>query len=74
MGYVDSSGPEVAESDLAPHEGMSAKQYLATRFSTLRPPMLDVPNPIALLRMLNSQQWAFFFVAFAAWVSPPLMD
>jgi hypothetical protein len=28
-----------------------------------------VPNPIKLLRMLNSQQWAFFFIAFAAWVS-----
>lgn len=52
----------------APHEGMSPGQYVATRISSLKPPMLHVPNPIKLLRMLNSQQWAFFFVAFAAWV------
>ncbi|RGP80161.1 mfs shs lactate transporter [Fusarium longipes] len=51
----------------APHEGMSPGRYLATRFSTLKPPMHNVPNPIKLLRMLNSQQWAFFFVAFVAW-------
>lgn len=59
----------------APHEGMSASQYIKTRFTTLKPPMLNVPNPIKLLRMLNRQQWAFFAVAFAAWVStiPPLL-
>ncbi|KAM5386823.1 hypothetical protein ACJZ2D_000116 [Fusarium nematophilum] len=51
----------------APHEGMSPGRYAATRFSTLKPPMHHVQNPIKLLRMLNSQQWAFFFVAFAAW-------
>lgn len=50
-----------------PHEGMSPGEYAATRISTLKPPMLHVPNPIKLLRMLNGQQWAFFFVAFAAW-------
>lgn len=51
----------------APHEGMSAGTYLKTRLTTLRPAMLDLPNPIRLLRMLNAQQWAFFFIAFAAW-------
>ncbi|KAI1026571.1 hypothetical protein LB505_000648 [Fusarium chuoi] len=51
----------------APHEGMSPGRYAATRFSSLKPPMHNVPNPIKLVRMLNSQQWAFFFVAFAAW-------
>ncbi|KAG8673345.1 hypothetical protein FPOAC1_006657 [Fusarium poae] len=51
----------------APHEGMSPGRYIATRFSSLKPPMHNVPNPIKLLRMLNSQQWAFFFIAFAAW-------
>ncbi|KAM0414149.1 hypothetical protein ACHAPD_007393 [Fusarium lateritium] len=51
----------------APHEGMTPGQYAATRFSSLKPPMHNVPNPIKLLRMLNSQQWAFFFIAFAAW-------
>ncbi|KAM0306507.1 hypothetical protein HYE67_002518 [Fusarium culmorum] len=51
----------------APHEGMSPGRYAATRLSSLKPPMHNVPNPIKLLRMLNSQQWAFFFIAFAAW-------
>lgn len=49
------------------HEHMSAGRYLATRFSTLKPPMEKVPNPIRLLRMLNFQQWMFFLVAFIAW-------
>ncbi|KAM0740941.1 hypothetical protein ACQRIT_003798 [Beauveria bassiana] len=51
----------------SPHEGMSAGTYLKTRLTTLRPAMLDLPNPIRLLRLLNAQQWAFFFIAFAAW-------
>jgi MFS transporter, SHS family, lactate transporter len=46
---------------------MSAGKYLATRISTLRPPMAKAPNPITLLRMLNLQQWLFFLVAFIAW-------
>ncbi len=56
----------------SPHEGMSAGTYLKTRITTLRPAMLDLPNPIRLLRMLSAQQWAFFFIAFAAWVSSSL--
>lgn len=55
--------------DAAPHEGMSAGEYIGSRFTTLKPAMLDLPNPIKLIRMLNRQQWAFFAVAFAAWVS-----
>ncbi|KAF7556178.1 hypothetical protein G7Z17_g1580 [Cylindrodendrum hubeiense] len=51
----------------APHEGMTPSEYVTSRISTLKPPMLHVPNPIKLLRMLSGQQWAFFFVAFAAW-------
>jgi SHS family lactate transporter-like MFS transporter len=31
--------------------------------------MHPVPNPWKLLRMLSAQQWAFFAVAFVAWVS-----
>lgn len=54
--------------DRAPHERMTAGEYVATRISSLKPPMLHVPNPIKLLRMLSAQQWAFFFVAFFAWV------
>jgi len=46
---------------------MSARKYLATRISTLRPPMAKAPNPITLLRMLSLQQWLFFLVAFIAW-------
>lgn len=48
-------------------EDMSAGRYIATRISTLKPPMDKVQNPITLLRMLNTQQWLFFFVAFFAW-------
>jgi SHS family lactate transporter-like MFS transporter len=51
----------------APHEGMSVGRYLATRIPTLKPPMLNVPNPIKLIMMLDRLQWAFFAVAFAAW-------
>lgn len=53
----------------APYEGMSTGTYLASRLPTLKPPMLSVENPIKLLRMLNRMQWAFFAVAFMAWVS-----
>lgn len=60
----------VDESDMhPPHYGMSTREYLATRISTLKPPMTKAPNPIRLVRMLNRHQWAFFGVAFWAWVS-----
>lgn len=52
----------------APHEGMSTAKYITTRFYSLKPPMLHVANPIKLMRMLSGQQWAFFAVAFIAWV------
>lgn len=54
-----------------PHHGMSAGEYIATRFTSLKPPMLDAPNPFRLLRMLNRMQWAFFLIAFFAWVRIP---
>lgn len=50
-----------------PIENMSAGRYVATRFSTLKPPMTKVDNPFKLLRLLNTQQWMFFLVAFLAW-------
>lgn len=50
-----------------PEEKMSAGRYIATRFSTLKPPMDKVENPIKLLRLLNTQQWLFFLLAFIAW-------
>ncbi|KAM4062099.1 major facilitator superfamily protein [Hirsutella rhossiliensis] len=66
MGHSASSHDEAA-GDAAPWEGMSAGRYLATRLSSLRPPMLAMPNPWRLLRMLNAQQWSFFGLAFVAW-------
>ncbi|KAF7195324.1 Carboxylic acid transporter protein-like [Pseudocercospora fuligena] len=48
-------------------EKMSARQYLWTRFSTLKPPMDKLDNPITLLRSLNRKQWLFFSCAFIAW-------
>jgi len=46
---------------------MSVGQYLATRISTLKPPMDKVENPIKLLGMLNRKQWLFFTCAFIGW-------
>ncbi|TAQ84512.1 hypothetical protein B7494_g7174 [Chlorociboria aeruginascens] len=42
-----------------PHE-MTAREYAATRFSTLRPPLHEAPNPIRLVRLLSGKQWLFF--------------
>jgi len=50
-----------------PAAKMSAGRYMATRIPTLKPAHDKVANPIALLRMLNLQQWLFFLVAFVAW-------
>jgi SHS family lactate transporter-like MFS transporter len=49
-------------------ETMTIGKYAATRFSTLKPPMLQVDNPIRLLGMLTGKQWLFFLVGFLAWV------
>ena len=46
---------------------MSTGRYIATRLSTLKPPMNKAPNPLKLLAMLNLQQWLFFLVGFFAW-------
>lgn len=48
-------------------EKTSVGRYFATRVTTLKPAMAKVQNPIALLRLLNLQQWMFFLVAFFAW-------
>ena len=48
-------------------QNMSAGRYIATRLSTLKPPMNRAPNPLKLLAMLNLQQWLFFLVGFFAW-------
>jgi len=49
------------------YQNMSAGKYLATRFSSLKPPMVPLANPFTLLAMLSLQQWLFFLVAFAGW-------
>lgn len=77
-----SSPPEAAaaafqgtEYDLrAPHEGMSPGRYLATRIPTLRPPMLQLPNPLKQLAIITGKQWQFFFIAFMAWTMGTLDD
>jgi hypothetical protein len=51
-------GGDVDETD----QHMSAGRYLATRLTTLKPPMEKVANPFTLLAMLNLQQWLFFLV------------
>lgn len=62
------SAGDVHVGDEAPHHGMSAGEYLRTRFTSLKPPMAKTPNPLRLLRMLTAHHWAFFGVAFFAWV------
>ena len=59
----DSPSSEYIEHD----EHMSPGRYIATRISSLKPPMNKAPNPFSLLRLLNAQQWLFFLVAFFAW-------
>jgi len=48
-------------------EKMSAGRYLATRLSTLKPPMDKVENPFKLLGSLTGMNWLMFSCAFVAW-------
>lgn len=48
-------------------EKMGVGRYLATRLSTLKPPMDRVENPFSLLATLSTRQWLFFLVAFFGW-------
>jgi len=48
-------------------EKMTVGRYIATRFSSLKPPMDRVENPITLLGSLNKKQWLFFLIAFFGW-------
>ena len=59
--------------NLAP-EQMGIGRYLATRLTTLKPPMSKAPNPIRLLRMLNTQQWLFWLVGFCGWTWVGVLD
>lgn len=49
------------------HKPVSVREYLATRLTSLKPPMNSVANPFTLLAMLNAQQWGFLAVSFLAW-------
>lgn len=62
------TAPDAHDADEPPHHGMSVGEYMATRFSSLKPPMTKLPNPFKLIMQLNKRQWAFFLVAFFAWV------
>lgn len=46
---------------------MSVGRYLATRFSTLKPPMDKIENPFSLLASLSLKNWLFFLCSFLAW-------
>ncbi|OQR88532.1 Major Facilitator Superfamily (MFS) [Thraustotheca clavata] len=59
--------PDHLQQNGAEEENMSAGEYLRTRFTTLKPPMVSVANPITLLKMLDRSQWMNFGVGFAAW-------
>lgn len=54
-------------SDTSLAEPMSAGRYLATRLSSLKPPMNAAPNPFKLLRLLSRTQWLFFLVGWLGW-------
>jgi SHS family lactate transporter-like MFS transporter len=47
---------------VVPDEHMGIARYLATRLSTLKPPMNKVSNPFSALMLLNKQQWLFVIV------------
>ncbi|KAF2227588.1 major facilitator superfamily domain-containing protein [Elsinoe ampelina] len=47
---------------------MTVGEYIRTRFTTLKPAMKPVRNPIAVMRLLNKEQWLFFIAGFLAWM------
>lgn len=61
---ADATHDEYTDAENEPR--MPVGRYLATRFSTLKPPMAKVPNPITLLASLNRSQWLFFLVRIAS--------
>lgn len=53
--YAATSSPDV-------EENMSVGRYIATRISSLKPPMNPAPNPFKALTLLNWTQWLNFSV------------
>ena len=64
---LDESPDSEPPFETATEKKMSPGRYVATRISTLKPPMNKAPNPFKLVAMLNLQQWLFFLVGFLAW-------
>jgi hypothetical protein len=46
-----------------PDLDMSLRQYMATRLSTLKPPMKIPPNPFKVLGLLSRHDWLCFAVS-----------
>ena len=42
-------------------------RYLVTRPSSLKPPMVKLKNPVAILRQLDKHQWLMFLAGFLGW-------
>ena len=55
-------------SDRSMYTRMSVGEYIATRFTSLRPPLNTTPNPITSLRKLNRRHWQFVMVAWLGWM------
>lgn len=53
--YAATSSPDF-------EEDMSVGRYIATRISSLVPPMNPAPNPFKALTLLNRSQWLNFSV------------
>ncbi|KAM4056619.1 major facilitator superfamily protein [Hirsutella rhossiliensis] len=54
------SMPDTFGGGRRPKSRSTISGYLASRFSTLKPPMDKVINPITAMKMLNREQWTFF--------------
>ncbi|KAK0348006.1 Carboxylic acid transporter [Friedmanniomyces endolithicus] len=65
--YIEQRDLAMYPSTHSPPEKMSAGHYLATRLSSLKPPMDRVENPFTLLASLTRMNWLMFLCAFAAW-------
>lgn len=66
----DQADQRALESQGTGDERMSIARYLATRLSTLKPPMNKAPNPFSTLGLLNRQQWLFVTVSFLGLTQP----
>lgn len=42
-------------------------RYLLSRPTSLRPPLIKLRNPIAIVRELDRHQWLMFLVGFMGW-------